>query len=252
MSDDRQIDSLASGDWRRWQMDKLHRPLPAAADDQTNPRRAKQRWDLELQALRAEARQSGHREGREAAFAEGREAGYREGFDAGRKDGHTEGLEVGRQQAARELEALLGETVAPLQPLATRFAQALDSLDGEIIDGLVNLALATGRQLARDRLDIAPEIILDIVRELLHNEPSLSGKPRLWLHPEDLNIVQEHLGGEFTAAGWTLQPDDQITRGGCRVSSPNGELDATWESRWRAICGQVRQRHISVDEDSGQ
>jgi flagellar assembly protein FliH len=143
--------------------------------------------------------------------------------------------------------------VAPLQPLAARFAQALDNLDGEIIDGLVNLALATGRQLARDRLDAAPEIILDIVRELLHNEPSLSGKPRLWLHPEDLNIVREHLGGEFAAAGWTLQPDDQITRGGCRVSSPSGELDATWESRWRAIRGQIRRRHADpADEDSAQ
>ncbi|MFD2437126.1 FliH/SctL family protein [Modicisalibacter luteus] len=81
------------------------------------------------------------------------------------------------------------------------------------------------------------------MRELLHAEPALSGRPRLWLHPADLTLVKGHLGAEFEAAGWQLQPDDTISRGGCRATSSSGELDATLESRWESITQQVRRRH---------
>ena len=116
------------------------------------------------------------------------------------------------------------EALAPLAALVDEFRSALADLDHAIAEDLVDLALATGRQLAGDALREEPAEILNLVRTLIHEEPALNGKTRLWLHPDDLALVEQELHAEFHAAGWKLHPDDQLSRGGCRVTSPSGEL----------------------------
>lgn len=222
-------------DWQPWQMDRLGRQeaLQQAQQEQTRRESARQqtfRRNAELEALREQARQ------------EAREQGYREGFEAGKQEGYSQGLEQGHAAGAEEARQQARQTLTPLLPLAQNFSAALTCLDDDIAQALVALALATGRQLAGDALDAHPEQVLDLVRELLHVEPALTGKPRLWLHPTDHELVQAHLGAELSAAGWKLQPDDQLSRGGCRVTSTSGELDASWESRWQAVLGQQRKR----------
>ena len=225
--------------WQRWEMGELPQTRPSAASappsaEETSRRKAAFQRQAELSALRdkaaKEARQEGHRQGLETGHAEGYQTGL------------AEGLEQGRAQAREEFEQRIRETLTPLYPLAESFGSALNELDGVVAEELVELALATGRQLAGEALKARPKQVLEIVRRLLHTEPAMSGRPRLWLHPRDHALVEAHLGHELQAAGWTLQPDDQVTRGGCRVTSANGELDATWESRWEAVKRQVRRR----------
>ncbi|QFT86634.1 Flagellar assembly protein FliH [Halomonas sp. THAF12] len=233
--------------WRRWRMGELHRPEPKAAST-PDPRTAAR------QAREAEARrqQRALDQLREQARQEAREEGLREGREAGHAEGLAQGLEEGRRQAREELERRLEETLAPLLPLARHFEEALADLDEALSEDLVDLALATGRQLAGEALEARPEQVLTLIRELLHSEPPLIGQQRLWLHPRDLELVTRHLGGELEAAGWRLQPDDQLSRGGCRVTSQRGELDATWETRWQAIQDQLRRRQPSTDTDEDE
>lgn len=222
------------GDWRRWQMDELGAPERARHQRERSRQEAIRQQafqrNAELEALREKARQE--------AF----EAGYQEGLEQGKQDGYEQGLSEGRTTGEQEMQRQTHQALQPLLPLAERFREALDSLDDEIAERLVDLALTAGRQLAGEALEAHPETILDIVRELLHVEPALSGRPRLWLHPADLALVKAHLGAEFDAAGWQLQPDDLILRGGCRATSASGELDATLETRWEAVAAQVRRR----------
>lgn len=230
--------------WRRWQMGELvGRREEAATDDGPSPdetarRKAAFQRQAELRALHEQVSQ------------EAREQGHREGFAAGHAEGLARGLAEGHEQARNELEREARETLAPLLPLAEQFGEALARLDEEVAGELVELALATGRQLAGEALKARPRQVLEIVRALLHTEPAMTGKPRLWLHPLDHRLVEEHLGHELEAAGWTLQPDDQLSRGGCRVTSASGELDATWESRWQAVKGQVRRRRPADGDGS--
>ncbi|MCE8019879.1 flagellar assembly protein FliH [Halomonas sp. MCCC 1A11036] len=232
--------------WQRWQMGELH---SEAAGERT----AAPQQDPAVQARRREQfqRQAELKALRERVMEEAREEGYRAGFESGRSEGHAQGLEEGRQEAQRELERQVHETVKPLAPLAERFASALEQLDGEIATDLVELALAAGHQLAGEALKARPRQVLELVKALLHTEPPLVGQQRLWLHPQDHKLVEEHLGTELAAAGWKLQPDAQLTRGGCRVTSANGELDATWETRWQAVKAQVRRRHSAPPADDG-
>jgi len=225
--------------WRPWRMGELRTPRETGqaggpSPDETARRKAAFQRQAELRALRDKVSQ------------EAREQGHREGFETGHAEGHAQGLakglEEGREQARQAFEREAREALTPLQPLAEQFGEALARLDEEVANELVELALATGRQLAGEALKARPRQVLEIVRALLHTEPAMTGKPRLWLHPRDHALVEEHLGQELVAAGWVLQPDDQVTRGGCRVTSASGELDATWESRWAAVKRQVRRR----------
>ncbi|MFP4137056.1 MAG: flagellar assembly protein FliH [Halomonas sp.] len=239
MSDASRFDPAGGqGPWRRWEMGELRSPRAAARHAEVasvdsgaeTERRELSRRQAELQALR------------ERAMQEGREAGYREGHEKGLAEGREQGLEEGRRQAQEELEARKREVLAPLGELARQFSEALDTLDDTVAEDMVDLALETGRQLAGEALKSRPRQVLELVRALLHTEPPLVGQQRLWLHPLDHKLVEKHLGEELAAAGWTLQPDDQLSRGGCRVTSASGELDATWETRWQAVKAQVRRR----------
>lgn len=238
MSDPRRSNPPAPGEWRPWRMEPLtdggknsrqksavSEPRPAIDAARKQLERERLTREKERQAAIAEARRQGYAEG----FSEGREAGYQEGLAAGLKDGE----EQSRKATAAALE--------PMNELLQSFHEALQQLDEAVTDQLVELAMETGRQLAGEALKARPRAVLELVRKLLHQETLLTGQPRLWLHPGDYDLVQEVLGEEFRAAGWSLQPDDEMTRGGCRVTSSNGELDATQESRWRQLLSQVRR-----------
>ncbi|RTR04403.1 flagellar assembly protein FliH [Halomonas nitroreducens] len=236
---DAERDTTLGGEapWRRWQMGELRTPRresDAASSAEDDARQASQREARRQQEAFDALREQAHRVAYEEGLRQGREAGHAEGL--------AQGLEDGRRQAEQELERRLEETVSPLLPLAQHFGEAIEALDGAVADDLVELALATGRQLAGEALKARPRQVLELVRALLHTEPPLVGQQRLWLHPLDHRLVTKTLGEELEAAGWTLQPDDQLSRGGCRVTSASGELDATWETRWQAIQDQVRKR----------
>lgn len=240
MSDYRVSPEHDDGAWRRWRMDELGSPN---SPDQTRSQRERR----ELMRQQAARRQAELDTMREQARQQACQTGYQEGFEQGQQAGYEAGLKEGREAGEAEMQRQTRETLEPLLPLAEQFGEALAALDEEMAEQLVDLALATGRQLAGEALEARPETILDIVRELLHVEPALSGRPRLWLHPADLTLVKAQLDHEFEAAGWQLQPDDLVSRGGCRATSANGDLDATLESRWETIANQVRRRKSVID-----
>lgn len=238
--------------WRRWEMEEL-----------TLPERRRAQAEAEIQARdeasQAQADEHQRRE-RERALAkeqeqarqEGYEAGFAQGLEEGRREGMAQGRAEARDAASEELERRLKEALSPVADLADNFSQALARLDEEVANRLVTLALTVGRKLAGEALEASPEQVLESVRALLHAEPEPVGHPRLWLHPDDQSLVQEVLGAELEAAGWALQPDDAISRGGCRVTSRSGELDATLETRWESIRAQVRGRTSTAHSDNGE
>lgn len=167
----------------------------------------------------------------EAAKAEG----YAAGFEAAREEGFAKGHEEGLIAGEAEMREKTKLALEPIRHLALGFATALNSLDVEMGDQLAGIALKIGHQLALDGIKQNPEAVLSLVRAVLHSDPEMIGKPRLRVNPEDAEMVINAFGSEIEALGWKVIPDDQITRGGCKVLSTHGEIDATWESRWANI-----------------
>ena len=225
--------SNRSGQWQPWQMDDLDRPKPSEALALRQREHARQQSfqrDAELRALREQARQQAY------------EQGYAEGFNAAQAEGYAQGLAEGRQAGEAEMHAQTQAVLEPLVDIGSAFEQALRTLDEQLSNDLVEMALATAKHLVGEAFEAQPEHVLPLVRALLHDEPSLTGKPRLFLNPADLVLVKAHLGHELEAAGWQLQPDARLQRGGCRATSASGELDATRETRWAAVLGCLRKR----------
>ena len=120
----------------------------------------------------------------------------------------------------------------------------------------LTLALDIARQELVRQSPVAPNrmLILAAVRDLLQTEPALSGAPRLLLHADDMPLVQQYLAEDLQAAGWLLRSDPAISRGGCRVQSASGEVDAshgnplaTRERRRLAAARPMRTESTSHD-----
>jgi flagellar assembly protein FliH len=87
--------------------------------------------------------------------------------------------------------------------------------------------------MVRTALDVKPELILAVVREAIDYLPTLQQPAILTLHPDDALIVKGSIGHELDKSGWRVVEDANIARGGCRVDSDIGLVDATIEERWR-------------------
>jgi len=217
--------------WQRWEMDTLDEPAPPAtsARSAVAPAEAPPSPALlhaaELARLRREARAAGEAEGRR----EGQVKGHAEGLAEGRAEGLAAGLAAASAHAEQ------------LRALAASLPDAMRRAEGELADALLTLALDVARQVVHRTLRAEPEWVLPLVQDLLHAEPALQGEPRLLLHPDDVALVKNSLGNELQVAGWQVRADETITRGGCRVQSASGEVDASLEMRWNSVTAGLQR-----------
>jgi flagellar assembly protein FliH len=172
---------------------------------------------------------------RERAREEARLQGYREGFAQGKEEGFTQGFAEGVQSGVQDAHDKTQLALEPIRHLALAFSTALNGLEAAVGQQIADIALKIGQQLAVDAIKDNPLVIRKLVRSVLNSDPEMIGKPRLRANPDDIGLIKQEFGDEIEALGWKLIPDDQISRGGCKVISTNGEIDATWESRWAAV-----------------
>ena len=149
---------------------------------------------------------------------------YRQGYDAGYAQG------AARAEAeAKRLAQLVDST-----------SQEIGGLEQRIAEDLVRLALTLARSLVRESLKVHPEIVMAIVRESVADVPPFAQGIRLRLHPEDAALLRTQLGQELGDA-WSIVEDALVLRGGCRVETPTGDVDATLETRWSKLSAALAQ-----------
>jgi len=164
-----------------------------------------------------------YQQARNEGLEAGKKEGYEAGFAAGQAAGYAEGKAKGEQEAVR------------LASLGTAFADALGALEQQMAGDLLNLALEMSKQMLREALRVKPEALLPAVQEAMRGLLPNTRQPTLVLHPEDAALVREHLATELSHLPWRIIEDAKMGRGGCRVESENGEVDATMENRWRRL-----------------
>ncbi|MGE4337555.1 MAG: flagellar assembly protein FliH [Pigmentiphaga sp.] len=233
--------------WRRWQAGEFATeamPSQTAAESDRAPADAAEAlasveaeraaaFEAELAALReaarAEGRAQGHAEGLAAGLEEGRATGRRQGL----AEGHGAGLAQGQQEAHAQAQALAA--------LLEHCHDTVTQLEKTVPDSLVRLALSVAAQIIGRELRERPEAITALVQDLLHQEPASDGLVKLYLHPDDATLVAAQLGPALADHAWRIVPDDTLERGGCRLITPLGELDATLHTRWQRACAASGQ-----------
>lgn len=161
----------------------------------------------------------------EAMQTQAREEGYQAGF--------SEGFEKGNAQ---------------MTALLTNMDQAIRQADQDIAQDVLDLALELARQMVQQTLKTKPEVLLNTIREAVASLPHISQGAHLYLHPEDIELVKQHIGEHLSHTGWKIFEDMQITPGGARIETNHSQVDATLENRWKRIVAAIGQDQPWMEE----
>ena len=191
------------GDFASWQPDAFA-GRPASPSSQASPAAPPAPDAAEWQARVAAARQAGYQDG------------YRDGLVA---------LENFKQTFAQQATAQVGA-------LLDAFDSQLTALDGEVAQALARAAVQLAQQVLRTELTQRPELVAQVAAEAV-NAVMLSARHiSVHVHPHDLPLVAEGAEEALAARGARLQADPAIERGGVRVDSDVGSIDARIAVRW--------------------
>jgi len=156
----------------------------------------------------------------QTALQAARQAAYQDGY----RDGLV-ALESFKQTFALQM-------AAQLTPLVAEFDRAFADLEAQIAASVARTATALAHQVVRSELATRPELVAQVAAEAV-NAVLLSARHiRIFVHPQDQALVQAGAGDTLVARGARLLTDATLTRGGCRVESDLGSIDARIEARW--------------------
>jgi flagellar assembly protein FliH len=161
--------------------------------------------------------------------------------EVARKEGHAQGHREGFQAGQREALAQMAPRIAVMEQLIAGLKTDLARLDQELATDVLQLALAVARNLVGSGLQARPEIVQECVEQALKQLAQNYGPVRLVVNPGDAELVRGVLETAQLAGGWSLKEDERILRGGCKVETAAGEIDATLETRWHRAMAALGQ-----------
>ena len=150
-----------------------------------------------------------------------RQAGYQDGY----RDGLV-ALEGFKQSFASQTTTQVGTLVRAV-------GEQLDALQQEMARALAATATALARQVLRSELAARPETVSQVAEQALDALLLSARHIVLRVHPDDHALIVAGSAEAIAARGARLVADAQVGRGGCRVESDIGLVDATIDERWR-------------------
>ena len=152
-------------------------------------------------------------------------------FERGRAQGHTEG-----QGAERRVKAEHAAKVAALiGAMHERFAE-LEATGG---DAVLDLAIMIARQVVRREIAVNRDALLAVAREAVAMIVDQHAHPRVFLNPDDFANLRSDFEADGLFKGCRFIADARIARGGCRVETAQGDVDATLATRWERVLASL-------------
>lgn len=198
--------------------------------------------------------QSPHREteeSRRAALAQGFEQGYAEGL----KQGQADGERMVRVETQQRADGQINE----IRQLVVGTEQAVFQLQEKVGQQVLNLAIELTRQILNQEITQNPQAILAIVRDAIAQISNHEKPAQLQVHPQDAETIRQFMNDELGFAGCRIVEDLRIARGGCKIVSNSGEIDAQIETRWKRVLAtitgsvekvpELQQAELAQDDD---
>ncbi len=151
-----------------------------------------------------------------AARASGYQDGYRDGLVA---------LESFKQSFASQVSAQIGAVLHALD-------QELGALEQNMAASVARVATELARQVVRSELSMRPALVAQVAREAINTVLMSARQISVHVHPDDLPLVASGCEEALLARGARLLPQPSLTRGGCRIESDAGVVDARVAARW--------------------
>ena len=165
--------------------------------------------------------------------------------------GFEQGEEAGQRLSDQKTESAMRSLHAVLEEIEAQRVQLLRSSE----ERLIRVAFLIALKLIHRELHQDPSVVFDIVREAISRVQRAS-RLTLYVSPHDFKFIEGHLD-ELTALTKqemriAVEPDPNIPRGGCKVTSNTGEVDATIDSMIRNLQERLWEvEAIEAEETTG-
>lgn len=186
----------------------LPEPAPAAAEVPAPPLPTPAELMTEMQAEMS--RQV------TAARAQGYQDGYRDGLVA---------LESFKQSFAGQISAQMSQVLGSLD-------QELSALEQTMASSVARVATELARQVVRSELSVRPTLVAQVAREAVNAVLMSARHITVMVHPDDHALVAADCQEALAARGARLLAQPSVARGGCKVESDAGVVDARIGARW--------------------
>lgn len=152
---------------------------------------------------------------------------------AARQSGYQDGYRDGLVALEGFKQSFAAQTTTQVGALVRSVGEQLDALQQEMARAIASTATALARQVLRSELATRPECVSQVAEQALDALLLSARHIVVRVHPDDHALIAGHSAEAIAARGARLVADASIARGGCRVESDIGLVDATIDERWR-------------------
>lgn len=138
--------------------------------------------------------------------------------------GQQRGYEAGWDAAHHERVAL----IQAAESVKNEFA----AFKRDLADKVLNLGVSVAKRVLGDTVQMQPQQAGLILRQLVQDMRFEPSQLRLKAHPNTLEVLRAQFGDGAELAGITLIETPEVLTGGFVLQHPEGEIDASMETRW--------------------
>ena len=150
-----------------------------------------------------------------------------------RQSGYQDGYRDGLVALEGFKQSFAAQTTTQVGTLISSIGAELDALQQEMAKSLAATATHLARRIVRSELTTRPECVAQVAEQAIDALLQSARHIVVRLHPDDHALVAGTAAETIAARGARLVADSSITRGGCKLESDIGGVDATIDERWR-------------------
>ena len=171
-----------------------------------------------------------------AARQQGYQDGYRDGLVA---------LDSFKESFASQVSGQVTQVLASLD-------RELGQLEQQLAAGVARVATELARQVVRSELGQRPALVVQVAREAVDTMLMSARHITVQVHPDDHALVAQGCAEALAARGARLLSHSAVPRGGCRVESDVGVIDARIATRWAQATQALGTGVVWDDHEAGQ
>lgn len=135
--------------------------------------------------------------------------------------GFAQGERAGAEAAAKRGDAMLRRLTQTLEEVTGLRVQMIRETEEQ----MVRLALAVARRIVHREISLDQDLLIAIARVAL-DRLGESATVTVRLHPDDYSATAAARSAEWTGTTVSVAADARVPRGGCRIESDFGVVDA--------------------------
>jgi flagellar assembly protein FliH len=167
-----------------------------------------------------------------AARTQGYQDGYRDGLVA---------LESFKESFASQVSGQMAQVLLALD-------RELGQLEQQLAGSVARVATELARQVVRGELTVRPALVAQVAQEAVNAVLMSARHITVHVNPDDHTLVAQGCAEALAARGARLLGLATVPRGGCRVESDVGVIDARVATRW-ALATQALGTGVAWEDD---